>query len=403
MADERKLCNECIGDGPLKDWLEVNGTGGVCDFNPGHDSFQCVTVDEFAEEADRWFRDNYQPGADTMDIDPDPDRDGVIYGTEGEPYEDIFAAELDASEEVLQAVIEALPDASHREITKGAERFYTDATNFESIESARAREKADQDDYWFENRHALEWEDFCEKVQFSARFFGIKERLDELFGIPAEYGEGPVRPLYDLPIGQRIFRARLLNDDLTEEAINGDPATRLGAPPVNRTQSGRMNVDLIPAFYGAFSRETAIAELRPGIGDIIAVGQFATRKPLRVFDFTIFDRRADDRTRFVSHSRYDFINQMQTEISKPIRPHERQREYISTQIVAEYLRTYFECDAVIYRSSMQHSEGGENRNIVVLHREAFVGTEDPNVLAYVSWSLKEVRDVQYIVIDSGIF
>jgi RES domain len=403
MADERKLCSECIGAGPLKEWREVNATDAECNFNPLHDGFQCVTVEEFAEEADRWFRDNYQPGAETMEADPDPDHDGVIYGTEGEPYEDIFAAELDAQEDVVQAIIEALPDASHRDIMDGAERFYTDATNFESIEVARAREKADQDDYWFENRHALEWEDFCEKVQFSGRFFGIKERLDELFGDPAEYGEGPIRPLYDLPVGQRVFRARLLNDELTEDTINEDPAKRLGAPPVKSTPSGRMNVDLIPAFYGAFSRATAIAELRPGIGDLIAVGQFATRKALRVFDFTIFDRRADDRTRFVSHSRYDFINQMQAEISKPIRPHERQREYIPTQIVAEYLRTYFACDAVIYRSSMQNLEGGENRNIVVLHRPAFVGTEDPNVLAYVSWSLKEVRDVQYTVIDSGIF
>jgi hypothetical protein len=44
---------------------------------------------------------------------------------------------------------------------------------------------------------------------------------------------------------------------------------------------------------------------------------------------------------------------MQDEISRPVRPHERQREYIATQIVAEYLKSYFGCDAVIYKSSMQ--------------------------------------------------
>jgi len=128
MPDERKLCTQCIADGQLKQWLEEDGTEGRCDFDPDHDSFRCVTVDEFAEEADRWFRDNYQPGADTMEADPDPDRDGVIYGTEGEPYEDIFAYELGASNEVLKAVIEALPDVSHHEIAQGAEPFYTDAT-----------------------------------------------------------------------------------------------------------------------------------------------------------------------------------------------------------------------------------------------------------------------------------
>jgi hypothetical protein len=402
MSDDRKLCSLCVADGPLRQWLEENGIEDTCDFDPTHESAPCVTVDEFAEEADRWFTENYQPGAETWAVDPDPDRDGVIYGTEGEPFEDIFAYELEASGDVLRAVIDALPDVSDHDVAQGADRFYTDAHNFESIEAARAREKADQDEYWFANRYTFQWEDFCENVKFSARFFGTKERLDELFGEPAEYGEGPVRPLYDLPEGHPIFRARLLNDDLSEDVINQDPAARLGAPPSNRTQSGRMNVEFIPAFYAAFSPETAISELRPGIGDELAVGQFRTRKALRVFDFTVFHRRANDRPRLVMHNRYEFITQMQAQISKPVRPHERQREYIATQIVAEYLKTYFGCDAVIYRSSMQRDQDGEDRNIVILNREAFVGTNDA-VLAYVGWSLKEVRDVRYTIADGLIF
>jgi len=403
MADERKLCALCIGDGPLKQWLEANGTAGECDFDLSHTAVQCTTVDEFAEFADEWFRENYQPGADTTIIDPDPDSDRVYHGTEGEPYEDIFSYELSADDDVLQAVIAALPDASHWEIADGGEAFYTDAHNFESVEEARGREKADQDDYWFTNRYTLEWEDFCQKVQFSSRFFGIKERLDDLFGKPEEYGEGPIRPIYDLPVGQTVFRARVLNDDLTEDAIEARPASCLSQPPANRTQPGRMNVELIPAFYAAFSAETAISELRPGIDDEIAVGQFITRAPLRVFDFTVFDRRAEGPVRLNQHSRYDFIDQMQAEISKPVRTHERQREYIATQIVAEYLQTYFRCDAVIYRSSMQLQEGAEKRNIVFLHREAFVGPDAPNVLSYVSWSLKRIRDVRYTIVDSPRF
>jgi hypothetical protein len=52
---------------------------------------------------------------------------------------------------------------------------------------------------------------------------------------------------------------------------------------------------------------------------------------------------------------------------------------------------------------MQRDEGAEKRNIVVLHRETFVGAEDPSVLSYVDWSLKEVRDVRYTIIDDDIF
>ena len=90
---------------------------------------------------------------------------------------------------------------------------------------------------------------------------------------------------------------------------------------------------------------------------------------------------------------------MQTEISKPVRPHERQREYIATQIVAEYLQSFFSCDAVIYRSSMQRDDNVDARNIVVLHRPTFVGTDDPNVLSYVDWSLRDVINVKYSTIE----
>ena len=339
MPDDRKLCSLCIADGPLREWFEEHGTEDSCDFDQDHDSANCATVDEFAEEADRWFREHYQPGAETIEVDPDPESDRVYHGTEGEPFEIIFADELGASDDVTEAVIAALPDVSDHDVMLGADPFYTDAHNFEPIESARAREKADQDEYWFANRYAYEWEDFCKYVQFSSRFFGIRKKLDELFGTPAEYGEGPVKPLYDLPTGQRIFRARLMNEELTEHAINANGAILLGAPPVTRTQSGRMNVEFIPVFYAAFSLETAVAELRPGIGDSIAIGRFETCVPLKVFDFTIFEQRAADRKHFFDHSRYDFITQMQAEISKPVRPHERQREYIATQIVSEYLQS----------------------------------------------------------------
>jgi hypothetical protein len=177
----------------------------------------------------------------------------------------------------------------------------------------------------------------------------------------------------------------------------------LGAPPAERTQGGRMNVDFIPVFYATFARSTAVAELRPGIGDSIAIGEFTTRVPLKVFDFTVFDRRAANWRHFHSHSRYDFINQMQDQISRPVRPHERQREYIATQIVAEYLKSYFGCDAVIFKSSMQRDGAEDNRNIVILHREVFVGNDNPGVVTYVDWSMQNVVDVRYTTVDGIAF
>jgi hypothetical protein len=94
---------------------------------------------------------------------------------------------------------------------------------------------------------------------------------------------------------------------------------------------------------------------------------------------------------------------LQNEISRPVRPRERQREYIGTQIVAEYLKSYFGCDAVIYKSSMQRDGAEDNRNIVILHRDLFVGTADPSVVSYADWSLLEVTDVRYTTVDGMAF
>lgn len=403
MTDERKVCVDCLSDGALRTWLEQTGTEDDCEFDSEHVGVTCVTIEELAEEADRWFQEHYQPGGATFEVDPDPENDRVYHGTEGDPYEEIFAEELGGSDEVNQAVIDALPDVSDRDIMQGAEPYYTDAHNFEPIEEARAREKADQDDYWFENRYTFEWAEFCKQVQFSSRFFGIKQKLDELFGAPDEYGEGPVKPLYDLPAAETLYRARLMRDELTEEVLNAQGAAKLGPPPPDRTQGGRMNVEFIPVFYAAFSKTTVVGELRPGVGDSIAIGKFQTRVPLRVFDFTVFERRAADRKHFFEHSRYDFVTQVQAEISRPVRPHERQREYIATQIVAEYLKSFFGCDAIIYRSSMQRDATDDNRNIVILNREGFVGNEDPCVVSYVDWSLQEVTDVKYTILDATPF
>ena len=97
------------------------------------------------------------------------------------------------------------------------------------------------------------------------------------------------------------------------------------------------------------------------IGDQVAIGEFALQKKIKVFDFTIFSKVKSEKWKEAhAHTRYDFITQLENEISKPILPFEKQRAYIATQIVAEYLREYFECDAVIFRSSMHKGDEADN-------------------------------------------
>jgi len=105
-------------------------------------------------------------------------------------------------------------------------------------------------------------------VERRSRFFGIREALRRLFGKPSEYvSGGKVDPIHTLSAGQRIFRGRTFGSSFKEADFGGsNAASSLGAPLRDIALAGRMNVEFIPAFYGAFSEATVIAELRPGIG-----------------------------------------------------------------------------------------------------------------------------------------
>ncbi|MDP3554477.1 RES family NAD+ phosphorylase [Methylocystis sp.] len=392
--NEPKICTKCIGNTYFVEWIVQNGVLGECSFDISHGRMNpVVTIEAFAEEVGRYFRENYQRGEEYMYFTHDSDN--ASYDTHGEPYKDILASDLECDEHVVDAVAENLPDCSWHDISQGDESFYDECANYESIDVAESRQRADEEGYWYENRFTYQWNDFCRTVQFNRRFFKTKELLDSLFGKPEEYHEGPVKPIYNLELGTKIFRARVLDDVFTENRLVENPAAELGAPPSRLARAGRMNVEYIPAFYGAFSQETALAELRPSIGDEVAIGEFFLREALRVFDFTIFSKKSDTKRKdFSAHTRYDFIAQMENEISKPIRPFEKQREYIATQIVTEYLREYFECDAVVYRSSLHKNTDIDNRNIVIFSKgREFVGQGQALMLS--GHRIATVEDVLY--------
>jgi hypothetical protein len=397
-----KVCTGCVSK-RFADWIRKNGTRAKCDFNRSHRSrHSAISVHEFTCEVDRFFRENYQRGEEYMYASEHSDNPS--YDTYGDSYENILAEELECDEPVLKAVLDCLSDYDNVDVAGGEEPFYEDV-NYESIETANNRDRADQEEYWYERRFSYQWEEFCYQVQNQRRFFGIKGPLDELFGKPEEYAEGAVRPLYDLPAGTLIFRARVLDDSAMDERLAARPATELGAPPPPRARAGRMNVEYIPAFYAAFGTETALAEVRPTIGDRVAVGDFELLRPLKVFDFTVFAATDFAKWKEISgHTRFDFINQMEGEISKPIVPFEQQREYIATQIVAEYLREHFDVDAVIYHSSMHKSEGKDTRNIVIFKRTTdFVVDNDAGLLRYVRHRVMRVSDIAYSADDEEVF
>jgi hypothetical protein len=401
MEEEAEhLCTDCIGNKVFGQWIRSNGKRGKCDFNESHGrKHAVVSVKTFAAYVDEWFRENYGHGEEYPVFEGDSD--SPTYATYGEPYKFILADELECDEAVVDAISTQLPDADWHDISQGDEAFYDDTANYESRDSAERRSRQEEQEYWYENKISYQWDDFCKAVQYERRFFRIKEQLDDLFGKPEEYNSGETKPIYVLKKNTTIYRARLLDDAFTEKQLNEAPALALGAPPQEKARAGRMNVEFIPAFYGAFSSETAIAEIRPSIGDRIAIGQFILHRDLKVFDFTAFSRSARlHDPKIYSHTRYDFVSEMEEEISKPVLGYEKQREYMATQIVAEYLREYFNCDAAIFRSSMHKGREIENRNIVIFGPPGdFRGGGSRQILDLKEHSIKRVTNVTFQIAE----
>jgi hypothetical protein len=261
-SGELRVCTLCIGFKDFSDWIALHGKKGKCDFDKAHgSSHKVIDVERFAVEVDRFFRENYQLGEEYPYFGGDSDR--ASYDQYGAPYEEILAEELACDQKIIDAISENLPDIGHYGAMQGDTPFYDDTLNYERISEAEKRNDDDWREHWYENRFSYQWRDFCITVQYERRFFKIKELLDELFGSQEEYDQGTIKPVYCLKAGTKLYRARLLDNDFTEQVLNSNPSRELGAPPKEKSRAGRMNVEFIPAFYGAFCEATAIAEIRP--------------------------------------------------------------------------------------------------------------------------------------------
>lgn len=173
------------------------------------------------------------------------------------------------------------------------------------------------------------------------------------------------------PAGSEIFRARRADNLLDSQTYLKDPVNNLAPPPSKYALAGRMNAKGVTVFYGATSKATCIAEVRPSIGNFITIGCFKTTTPLKILDFRSLENCYEDISHFDPDyhwqvDRYKFLKKLHSLISKPILPG-YEDEYLITQVLAEYL-AYVRTDNFdgILFGSTQNKNG---ENIVLFPKE----------------------------------
>lgn len=162
------------------------------------------------------------------------------------------------------------------------------------------------------------------------------------------------RMVRKLPAGTRFYRCRARK--------RGEHFTKprdLGPPPKEHASQSRMSPAGIPMFYGAADEATARAETLKSDKARHTMALFGLGRPVHVLDLTkspaisIFDQRRRSLFDWAIFMQ-QFLHELSTKVEKDDRIH---IEYIPTQIVTEYFRSFLKTrngkpiDGILYRSA----------------------------------------------------
>ena len=147
----------------------------------------------------------------------------------------------------------------------------------------------------------------------------------------------------------RVYRSR--RDPESNLTLND-----LGKPPRTRNSSGRANPPGIQYLYTASDIATAISEIRPHKGDIIAVAEFKLESNINLIDLrnprkSISPFRIIDEELEVVFTGIKFLTKLGEELSNPVIPDVAHLEYLSTQYLCELIKN-LGYQGVAYKSSV---------------------------------------------------
>lgn len=143
-------------------------------------------------------------------------------------------------------------------------------------------------------------------------------------------------------------------------------------PLREKAKEGRANPKGIPYLYLASNTSTAIAEMRPWIGEYISIAHFETIRRLKLIQLT--DGFKDTRLFLegIPKNKIDSIvwNQINNAFSEPVTDTDDTAEYIPTQIISEVIKDEG-YDGIIYKSKV---ESGLNFSLFNIDDAKIIGT-----------------------------
>ena len=382
QQEGKRICAWCVGNPWLTAQIEQQGHMGVCTYC--YQSRRGVPLESFANWVHLVLSEHF---ALTAPGPTEPDDFitialGLDWERAGCSPTAIVAQEAGLEEHIAKDVIHLLSE-------------------FHSFGARREGEEDPYDDH--ETRYEVVapdpeafrrlWDRVPNEISHRARFFNAEAELvlNDIFAdlatLTTEDGTLVVRRLASSGEDTYLWRVRTALSREKAESILETPAQELGPPPADYATAGRMNPEGIPVFYGAMDLATCLAEVRPPVGSYVVAGRFKLLKPVRVLDMNLLQEAYAEPNYFDPNyvelsNRIAFLRQLVDELARPIMPGDEAKEYLATQIVAEYLahKTNPRVDGILYRSSQMGGPGPDetsleqvdDRNVVLFNHASTV-------------------------------
>lgn len=366
------VCPDCFGELGLKNRivkLRPSFDVGKCAFHP---TKKGVPIEKVAEIIDHVFRSHYGKGEFLPKLHEDSDK--PHYEQDGDELQYVLQDLTDCIDLVSMHLPYELVKLDHYWPPDGEEAFYEEDQYYVRVERGLFT--------------ANEWRTLVEDVKYTARFFsdGALGLLDRNFlGVENQKNASNKWVVHKLNKGDVLYRSRSLPTNYDYRELDKNVEKELGPPPKELRKCGRMNSAGIRVFYGAFDKDTSIAEIRPVVGSEVAVGEFILQRDMWVLDLTRFQEPIKHLSLFnekyiEKYDQWSFMQMFMFDASKPIHDQDENIEYVPTQVVAEYLSKVFtfsrnkvthQLDGIVYRSSQMPGK----KNIALFDRSSEVSNK----------------------------
>ena len=364
---EKFLCSGCVSDPFLKKCIRKEGHKSGCSFCDSS-SAKVAPLGVVADWIENVFEEHFERTS------PDPSDDeywrlknsesGYFWERDGEPLSEVICEVAGVDEEVTNALVAVLSkrhfdfDAA----TRGEESDFAADSHYATL-------AVDPCGHYHEA-----WSSFERTLHRECRFFSTNasETLNAVFegvdGFVTSSGDQVVREIGPGTDIGTLFRARVFQSVKGLENALKRPDLEIAPPPSERAPAGRMNAHGISVFYGASTGETALAEVRPPVGSNVVVAEFELVRRARILDIRKLGEIVVRKSYFDPDSkpmieRAAFLRELSSRIVQPAMPEREYRDYLVTQVIADYLASEHKLDGLLF-PSVQTDSGF---NVVLFH------------------------------------